>query len=69
MRVLGLLAGLAGAAALGRTLRAFLVGVEPFDAATLLVVAALLAAVVLVASLVPARRAARVDPLATIRCE
>ena len=67
--VLGLLAGLAGAAALGRTLRAFLVGVEPFDAATLMVVAALLAAVVLVASLVPARRAARVDPLAALRCE
>ncbi len=66
---LGLLAGLAGAGALGRTLEAFLVGIEPFDAATLLVVAALLAGVVLVASLVPARRAAGVDPLTALRCE
>ena len=67
--VLGLPAGLAGAAALGRTLRAFLVGVEPFDAATLMLVAALLATVVLAASLIPARRVARVDPLAALRCE
>ena len=66
---LGLLAGLAGAGALGRTLEAFLVGIEPFDAATLLVVAALLAGVVLVASLVPARRASGVDPLTALRCE
>ncbi len=66
---LGLLAGLAGAGAIGRTLEAFLVGIEPFDAATLLAVAALLAGVALVASLVPARRAARVDPLAALRCE
>jgi ABC-type lipoprotein release transport system permease subunit len=60
---------LAGAGALGRTLEAFLVGIEPFDAATLLVVAALLAGVVLVASLVPARRAAGVDPLTALRYE
>ena len=59
----------AGAGALGRTLEAFLVGIEPFDAATLLVVAALLAGVVLVASLVPARRASGVDPLTALRCE
>ena len=58
-----------GAGVLGRTLEAFLVGIEPFDAATLLVVAALLAGVVLVASLVPARRAAGVDPLTALRCE
>ena len=66
---LGLLAGLAGAGALGRTLEAFLVGIEPFDAVTLLVVAAILAGVALVASMVPARRAARVDPLTALRCE
>ena len=66
---LGLLAGLAGAGALSRTLEAFLVGIEPFDAVTLLLVAALLAGVALVASIVPARRAARVDPLAALRCE
>ena len=66
---LGLLVGLAGAGALGRTLEAFLIGIDPFDAATLLAVAALLAGVATVASMVPARRAARVDPLAALRCE
>ena len=66
---LGLLAGLAGAGTIGRTLEAFLVGIEPFDATALLAVAALLAGVALVASLVPSRRAARVDPLAGLRCE
>jgi len=66
---LGLLAGLGGAGLLGRALEAFLVGVEALDAATLLFVAVLLAGVALVASLVPARRAARVDPLDALRCE
>ena len=64
-----MLAGLGGAGLLGRALEAFLVGVEALDAATLLFVAVLLAGVALVASLVPARRAARVDPLDALRCE
>lgn len=66
---LGLATGLAGAAALGHALQAFLIGVEAVDGITLLFVAALLAGVALVASLVPARRAARVDPLDALRCE
>lgn len=66
---LGLATGLAGAGALGRTLQTFLVGIEAFDPITLLFVVALLAGVALVASLVPARRAARVDPLVALRCE
>ena len=66
---LGLVTGLAGAGALGHALQAFLVGIEAFDAVTLLFVVALLAGVALVASLVPARRAARVDPLDALRRE
>ena len=66
---LGLVTGLAGASALGRALQAFLVGIEPFDRITILFVVALLAGVALVASLVPARRAARVDPMNALRCE
>lgn len=61
--------GLAGAGALGHALQAFLVGIEAFDAVTLLFVVALLAGVALVASLVPAPKAARVDPLDALRCE
>ena len=66
---LGLFTGLAGAGLLGRSLQAFLVGIQAFDPITLLFVVSLLAGVALVASLVPARRAARVDPLDALRCE
>ena len=66
---LGLVTGLAGAGVLGHTLQAFLIGVEAVDGITILLVVALLAGVALVASLVPARRAARVDPLDALRCE
>lgn len=66
---LGLLAGVVGAGVLGHALQAFLVGVEALDAATFLFVVALLVMVTLVASLVPARRAARVNPLDALRCE
>ena len=66
---LGLVTGLAGAGALGRALQAFLIGIEALDRITILFVVALLAGVALVASLVPARRAARVDPLAALRSE
>jgi putative ABC transport system permease protein len=44
-----------------------LVGVRPFDPATLLVTAAGLAGIAVVASYVPARRAARLDPLKALR--
>jgi putative ABC transport system permease protein len=66
---LGLIAGLLGAAALGRVLTSLLYGVRPTDAATFGGVAAVLLAVVLTACLVPARRAVRVDPLEALRSE
>jgi ABC-type lipoprotein release transport system permease subunit len=46
-----------------------LYGVAPSDPATYVAVSALLAAIALVAMVVPARRASRVDPAVTLRGE
>ena len=64
-------AGLGGAiAVVGSVLaRSNMYGVPPFDVAAFTLTAALLLAVVLVASLIPARSAARVDPLVVLREE
>jgi putative ABC transport system permease protein len=59
--------GLAGAAALTRVVRTFLVGVSATDPITFAVVPAFLLAVAIVASFVPARRASRVDPNVALR--
>lgn len=61
--------GLAGALAATGVLRGMLYGVEPFDVPTLLLVCGLMAAVALVASWLPARRATRVDPMTALRTE
>ncbi|MGH7445784.1 MAG: FtsX-like permease family protein, partial [Longimicrobiales bacterium] len=66
---LGVVCGLAGAFALTRLMTAMLYDVTPSDPVTLVGVAALLAAVALVASLVPVARATRVDPLDALRTE
>jgi putative ABC transport system permease protein len=65
----GVALGVAGAFATTRVLAKFLFGVEPTDPATFLGVASLLAAVALLAGLIPARRATKVDPLVALRCE
>jgi predicted permease len=65
----GIAAGLALAFAAARVMRGLLYGVGPLDPAALLGAPALLAAVALLASLVPARRAAKVDPAATLKYE
>ena len=59
--------GLAGAVALSRVVSAFLVGVSATDPITFAGVPALLLAVAIVASFVPARRASRVDPVDALR--
>lgn len=66
---LGIAGGLAASAAVGRSLRSFLYGIGPYDLFTVATVAAILAAVALVASLIPARRAMRTNPAAALKYE
>jgi putative ABC transport system permease protein len=66
---IGLLAGLAGALASGRLIAALLFDVTPGDPASIAIAGACLAAVTLIAGLIPARRAARVDPMTSLREE
>jgi putative ABC transport system permease protein len=61
--------GLAGAVLLTRLIANLLYGVAPFDATTLASVSILLAGVALVASYVPARRAANINPIDSSRYE
>ena len=66
---LGAAIGLAGAVAATRLLRGLLYGVDPLDPATLLAAALLLLGVSALACYIPARRAARVDPVSLLRAE
>ena len=63
------LLGLAGALATGQLLRRFLVNTPARDPLTLVAVALLLVVVALTACLLPARRAARIDPVLALRYE
>jgi ABC-type antimicrobial peptide transport system permease subunit len=65
----GAIAGLAGALALTRLVRTLLFGIGATDPATFVSVITLLAGVALLASGLPARRAARVDPVAVLKGE
>jgi predicted permease len=61
--------GLIGAFGLTRLMRRLLFGTEATDPLTFTAIALLLAAIALVASLVPALRAARIDPMISLRSE
>ncbi len=67
LAAVGLLLGIAGAVAANRLLTGMLFGVKAGDPITFLGVAALLLVVALAASLIPAMRAARLDPLNAFR--
>lgn len=65
--VVGLLLGLAGSIALSRYLQGVLFGISPADPATFAAVSVLFLVVATIATLIPARRIARVDPLVAFR--
>ena len=64
---LGLALGLAGGWLLSRFVQAFLFNLDAHDPIVYLSVAVLLVATGLIASFIPARRAARVDPVTALR--
>ena len=66
---LGLLLGVAAAAAATRMIRALLVGVEPLDPLVYAAVVVLFAVVAAVACLVPSLRASQVDPIVALRAD
>jgi predicted permease len=65
--VIGVLLGVLGALALARVTQSLLFGVSPTDPLTYVAVGGVILAVALVACMVPAQRAMRVDPLVAIR--
>jgi putative ABC transport system permease protein len=67
LATIGIGIGVVGAIALTRYLTSMLFGVKPIDVVTFIAVAVVLALVVLVACLVPARRATKIDPLEALR--
>jgi len=69
LAVTGLLLGLGGAFALLRLVSGLLYGVSATDPLTFSIVPALLFAVAVLACWIPARRAAKVDPMVALRYE
>jgi putative ABC transport system permease protein len=69
LAVCGIAAGLLGAAAVARLLRGFLFGMSALDPMTFAAVIVLLCLVALAAGLVPAMRAASINPIETLRME
>jgi predicted permease len=69
LAIVGTLIGCAAALGVTRYLQSFLFGVKPADPLTFIATAALLVGVALIGSYIPARRAAKVDPMVALRYE
>jgi len=69
LAAIGIVVGVGGALALGRFMQSMLFEIKPTDPATFVGVALALTLVALAACFIPARRATRVDPVSTMRCE
>ena len=69
LTAIGTVIGLAAAALLTESMRSLLFGITPLDPVTWTTVPIILAAAALLASYLPARRAAAVDPVQTLRAE
>jgi putative ABC transport system permease protein len=69
LAAVGVVLGLAGSFAVTRVMANLLIGVSPTDATTFTAVAAVLTVVALLACYIPARRAARLDPMLALRTE
>ena len=65
----GVTIGLTGAFLLTRLIRSLLFGVQATDPLTFVGIPVLLALIALLASYIPAQRAARIDPMASLRCD
>ncbi len=69
LAISGVAIGLAGAFALTRLLEGMLFGIHATDALTFGTISLLLISIALLACSIPARRAARIDPMVSLRCE
>jgi ABC-type antimicrobial peptide transport system permease subunit len=69
LTLLGMILGLAGAFALTRFMQSLIFGISAFDLTTFIVVSAMLGAIAMFASYLPARRASLINPLEALRGE